>query len=66
MCIRDRDQDKLPDMSKDVYYMGGHDGQYVIVIPSKQAVIVRLGLLRPPASFDTDIYPLIKDIYDAL
>ena len=61
-----QDQDKLPDMSKDVYYMGGHDGQYVIVIPSKQAVIVRLGLLRPPASFDTDIYPLIKDIYDAL
>ena len=53
-------------MPKDNYYMGGHDGQYVIVVPSKNAVIVRLGLIRPPASFEADVLPLIEGLYAAL
>jgi len=60
------DQMRLPDMPKDIYFMGGHDGQYVIVVPSKNAVIVRLGLNRPPASFEVDILPLIQEVYEAL
>jgi len=61
-----QDQMRLPDMPKDIFFMGGHDGQYVIVAPSKNAVIVRLGLNRPPASFETDILPLIQNLYNAL
>jgi len=61
-----QDQMRLPDMPKDIYFMGGHDGQYVIVVPSKNAVIVRLGLNRPPASFEKDILPLIQGIHEAL
>ena len=61
-----QDQMRLPGMAKDIFFMGGHDSQYVIVVPSKNAVIVRLGLNRPPASFETDILPLIQGIYNAL
>lgn len=33
-------------LGEDVYYMAGHEGQYVFIIPSKNAVVVRLGLTR--------------------
>jgi CubicO group peptidase (beta-lactamase class C family) len=32
--------------------MLGHDGQMVAMIPSKDLVIVRLGLSRKPEAFD--------------
>ena len=60
------EQKRFPNMPKDIYYMGGHDGQYVIMVPSKNAVIVRLGLIRPPASFEADVLPLIEGLYAAL
>ena len=60
------EQKRFPIMPKDIYYMGGHDGQYVIVVPSKNAVIVRLGLIRPPASFEADVLPPIEGLYAAL
>jgi len=61
-----QDQIRLPNMPKDIYFMGGHDGQYVIIVPSKNAVIVRLGLIRPPATFEADVLPLIQGVYGAL
>ncbi|HXI88155.1 MAG TPA: serine hydrolase [Parvularculaceae bacterium] len=33
-------------LPQDVYYMAGHEGQYVFIIPDKYAVIVRLGMTR--------------------
>lgn len=60
-----QDQMRLPDMPTEIYFMGGHDGQYVIVIPSKNIVIVRLGLIRSPANFKADVLPLIQGVYGA-
>jgi CubicO group peptidase (beta-lactamase class C family) len=31
-------------MPADTFWMTGHDGQYVAIIPSRQLVIVRMGL----------------------
>lgn len=36
----------VPGLSEDMYYMAGHEGQYVFILPSKNAVIVRLGMTR--------------------
>ena len=35
-----------PPMPKDSFYMLGHDGQIVAMVPSRELVIVRLGLAR--------------------
>jgi CubicO group peptidase (beta-lactamase class C family) len=47
----------------DTFYMQGHDGQTIAVIPSRQLVIVRLGLT--PARAHYQIQPLIKAILGA-
>jgi len=56
----------IPGFPEDVYYFSGHEGQYIFVIPSKNAVIVRLGMTRPPATFEDDIAPLLARIYTTL
>ena len=38
-----------PSLPGDAYYMLGHDGQIVAVVPSRDLVIVRLGLTRDNA-----------------
>jgi CubicO group peptidase (beta-lactamase class C family) len=35
---------ELPDVSPEIYYMDGYQGQRVFIIPSKDMVIVRMGL----------------------
>ncbi|MGB3455083.1 MAG: serine hydrolase [Litorimonas sp.] len=57
---------RLPGMPEDVFYMGGHDVQRVIVLPSKNAVIVRLGMTRPPIDDERDVGPAFAALYDAL
>lgn len=59
-------QQRLPGLPNDAYFMGGHDVQRVIVIPSKNAVIVRLGMTRPPVNDDVDVMPGLAAIVDAL
>ncbi len=55
----------VPGVPEDIYYMAGHEGQYVFIIPSKKMVIVRTGITRgqPPAPA---IAPLIKVIYETV
>lgn len=57
---------RLPGLPDSAYFMGGHDGQMVIVIPSKNAVIVRLGMTRPPVDDAVDVMPGLAAIVDAL
>lgn len=57
---------RLPGLPDDAYFMGGHDVQRVIVVPSKNAVIVRLGMTRPPVDDDADVMPGLAAIVDAL
>ena len=59
-------QSNLPGMPDDVFYLGGNDGQFIFVIPSKNTVIVRTGVMREPATFEKDLYPLIRNIYRKL
>ena len=49
----DRDPDgdgpkrrEWPDLPADLAYMSGHEGQYCVLIPSEQLVVVRLGCTR--------------------
>ncbi len=37
-----------PSAPEDTYYFGGYEGQWVIMIPSKDLVIVRMGLSKGP------------------
>ena len=48
----------------DTFWMGGHDGQYVAVIPSRQLVVVRMGLT--PARLHYRPQPLVRALLDAL
>jgi CubicO group peptidase (beta-lactamase class C family) len=55
-----------PNLPEGIINLGGNDGQYIFVIPSKNAVIVRLGVMRWPATFEGEILPLIEAIYETL
>jgi len=48
----------------DTFWMEGHDGQSTAIIPSRQLVIVRLGLT--PASTHYSPQPLVKAVLDAI
>ena len=37
---------ELPDVAENVYHFSGFQGQYVFVLPDKETVIVRLGLVK--------------------
>lgn len=51
-------------LPEDDFYFLGHDGQMVAVIPSREAVIVRLGLTRDQQRFDHA--RLVRSVLDAL
>ncbi len=59
---RERYMKALPEA---VYFMSGHEGQYVFIVPSKRMVIVRLGMTRGRQPFPL-VTPLIEDIYNAV
>jgi CubicO group peptidase (beta-lactamase class C family) len=50
-------------MPADAFWMAGHDGQYVAIIPSRQVVVVRMGLT--PARVHYRPQPLVRAILDA-
>ncbi len=51
----------LPGMPEDVYFMAGHEGQYVFIIPSKNAIIVRTGMTRGQTPIDV-VAPIVAAI----
>ncbi|MEM8770521.1 MAG: serine hydrolase [Pseudomonadota bacterium] len=53
--------DALP---ADMYFMAGHEGQYVFVFPSQNLVIVRLGVTRGRSAMKA-VEPVIADIFQA-
>ncbi len=54
----------LPGLPEDAYYMSGHEGQFVLIVPSEDLIIVRLGQTRgrDPVSV---VVPMIERIYAA-
>lgn len=61
-----QDQSALPGLPSDVTYLFGNEGQFIFVIPSKNAVIVRTGLMHGSARFEQDIVPVVQAIYASL
>jgi CubicO group peptidase (beta-lactamase class C family) len=47
---------RLPRVPSDAFEMVGYEGQSVLIVPSRAAVIVRLGLTRAPAVWDEDAF----------
>jgi CubicO group peptidase (beta-lactamase class C family) len=58
-----RNSDAAFGIPADTFWMGGHDGQYVAVIPSRQLVLVRMGLT--PARQHYQPQPLVRALLDA-
>ncbi|MCK5537892.1 MAG: serine hydrolase [Bacteroidales bacterium] len=54
---------RRPDVPLDMYAMEGYQGQMVFIIPSKEMVIVRMGLTEEP---DFDFNHLLKEIFVAV
>ncbi|WND02985.1 serine hydrolase [Temperatibacter marinus] len=58
------EQHWMDGVPEDAYGAQGHYGQYVIIIPSLDMVIVRLGVTFPPERFD--LHSLVKDVTEAV
>ncbi|WP_291867405.1 serine hydrolase [Maribacter sp.] len=54
---------KFPDVPRDMYSANGFQGQYVMVIPSKDLVVVRMGLAENPI-FDVNAF--LRDIIKSI
>lgn len=52
-----------PDLPTDVFHMDGHEGQYVVVVPSRQLVVVRLGCTK---NGGFDLRGLVRKVLAAL
>lgn len=52
----------VPQMPEDAYYFLGHDEQIVAIVPSRDLVIVRLGLTRQGGAWDNarDLAPIVQ------
>ena len=50
---------KFPDVPRDMYYCSGYQGQMVAIIPSRDMVIVRMGLKEHP---DFDFNKFLKEV----
>jgi len=57
-------ESRWPSAPNDIYYMGGYQGQFVIIVPSHDLVIVRLGFTYPKS--DAGMEDLIVSVIEAL
>ena len=53
-----------PELPNDIYFMSGYQGQFVVVVPSEETVIVRLGYTYPGT--DEGMQALIGGVIKAL
>ena len=48
----------------DAFHAAGHEAQFVTIVPSREAVIVRLGRTRYPDGWDQAAF--VRDVLDAI
>jgi CubicO group peptidase (beta-lactamase class C family) len=56
---------RWPGLPEDTYYASGHDGQKLLVVPSEDLVVVRLGF-TPDADADASIVAFVEEAIVAL
>ncbi|GAA2041525.1 serine hydrolase [Agromyces tropicus] len=56
---------RWPSLPEDTFYASGHDGQKVVVVPSEQLVVVRMGF-TPEADHTASEVRLVGDVIAAL
>jgi len=52
-----------PDAPRDLFSANGYQGQYVFIIPSKDLVVVRMGLMEEP---EFDVNGLLRDLVSCI
>ncbi len=57
---------RMPSVPTDAYWASGNEGQQVVVIPSQDLVVVRLGLSGDFSSIDWGLERLLADVIGAL
>ena len=58
------DERPMPSLPADTYFAGGFNGQNVVVIPSRDLVVVRLGFTPEPSDWDLDTH--LPELLEAL
>ena len=48
------DDRPFPSLPTDLFYASGYEGQFVVVLPSHDLVVVRLGQSEPEEAFDLE------------
>lgn len=56
---------RWPELPEDTFYASGHDGQKVLIVPSEDLVVVRMGF-TPEADADPSIVQLVDETIAAL
>ncbi|MCA1782677.1 MAG: serine hydrolase domain-containing protein [Dermatophilaceae bacterium] len=57
---------RFPQLPSDAYWMSGHDGQRVYVVPSADVVVVRMGFSPGVAAEDLRANELVAEVVDIL
>lgn len=57
---------RMPSVPADTYLASGFQGQQVVVIPSRDTVVVRLGAAKDFDGIDWGLEPLLRDVLSAL